>query len=131
MTRLVRFGWLLPIATGTVGAPRPAEPVEGRHEVALENLAWPALLAGVLTVRPCPRCARLSLPVTPATRYFVHGRALAAEAFPAAAEAARAASPQAVAFIYYELATGRVTRVIVAAPRAALARRRHGHRVPR
>ncbi|HEY8521968.1 MAG TPA: hypothetical protein VIN61_17990 [Gammaproteobacteria bacterium] len=121
MIRFVRLGWPVLVAAGAAAAPRPEEPVEGRHAVALEDLAWPAPPASALAVRPSPRCASVALPLTPATRYFVHGRAVDAETFPAAAEAARAASPEAVAFIYYELATGRVTRVIVAAPHPALA----------
>ena len=102
-------------ACATAGATRVIEQPEGGYEAALAEVELPASPTGLVRFSPCSGCARVSLPVSPRTAYFVERSEVPLDALvQAAAEAAAAGRADETAiYIFYDVETRRVNRLVL------------------
>lgn len=115
MTRLILALVLALAAVGDAGAARTIEYVEGAYEVTLATLVLPASESSRLSVRTCTACAQISLPVNGNTAYsFGAGKPMPLADFRVAvARLRQKPGAGASGVVFYNLATKRVTRVIL------------------
>lgn len=108
------------VATALLGAAsatqaQPAlELKEASYELTLENVTLPSSTVGTVIFRECPECATHSMPVNPATRYFVDGVELSFDKFRAAADTLRSSLGPDLAvgvYVHYALDTSAVNRI--------------------
>jgi len=97
------------------GATRVLEQPEGAYEKALAEVALPTGPTGRVSFPPCPGCAPVSLPVSPRTAYFVERSQVSlAVLSDAAAEAAAAGrADETAVYIFYDVETRRVNRIVL------------------
>lgn len=115
MRRLI-FGIALALAAAAdAGAARTMEYTEGAYEVTLATLVLPASASGKLSVHTCATCERISLQVNMNTTYSFGGsKPMSLGDFQQAVTRLRG-RPGAAAngVVFYDLATKRVTRVVL------------------
>lgn len=102
-------------ACAVAGATRVFEQPEAAYEAALADVTLPLSVTGRVTFRPCNGCALVSLPVSPRTNYLVERSEVPLDALVrAAAEAAAAGRADETAiYIYYDVETRRVNRLVL------------------
>lgn len=115
MMRVVLVFVLALAAAAPAGAARTIESVEGAREVALANLVLPASATGRLSFRPCPTCTQINFQVNGNTTYsFGGGKPMSLFDFRVAVTQLRQRSSARVnGVVFYNLATKRVTRVVL------------------
>ena len=99
---------------GSAQAARVIEQPEEGYELALEQLTLPSTASGGVTMKRCDECAYTTHVLTNSTRYFVNGQVLPFDEFKRIADelrADRAARETALANLYVDIDTGRVTRL--------------------
>lgn len=99
---------------GTAHATRVLEQPERSFEISLAQLTLPSSGSGGLTVKACDDCVYSTHVLSTATQYFVNQQPVAFEDFKEIAglvRANRSALDTAVAGVYIDIDTGRVTRV--------------------
>lgn len=117
MARFLLCALLLVTAGGAAQAARTIEYVEGAYELGLADISLPASINGQLTFKACARCSSIALPVNTATQYSFGGTAQSLAEFTATIASLRAGGQDATGInVYYDLASKRVTRVIVPNP---------------
>lgn len=107
---LLTFTLLL--ASSTV--PAALKNVEDAYELSLGQVTLPSAENGTLVIRPCATCKSQILKVTSATRYIVRPgkNPVSLRDLTKAAKLA-AGKKTASAYVYYEPATRRVTRLVL------------------
>lgn len=98
----------------TAHATRVLEQPERSFEISLSQLTLPSSASGGLTVKACDECAYSTHVLSAATQYFVNQQVVAFEDFSRIAGEVRAnrrALDTAIAGVYIDIDTGRVTRV--------------------
>ena len=103
---------------GPVHALRVIEDVENSVELALGDLTLPADSGGMVTFRACATCPLSMHRVTGETKYILNRRELPLLEFLAAIEDIRSTASidrRALAGVFFDINTERVTRVIVVA----------------
>lgn len=102
------------VATGA-SATRVLELVEGAYEAMLADVVLPANAAGFVTFPPCSTCPPTSLGVDAETVYLVENVALPFADFidAAAALTASGRARNAAVYVFYDLETKRVTRLVL------------------
>ena len=116
MRQLILAAALALGAMNGAGAARTIDYVEGAYEVMLSTLVVPASTSGRLSVRPtCSGCALINLSVNASTQYtFGEGGPVSLPDFRAAVVRERQRpGGGATGVVFYDLATKRVTRVIL------------------
>ena len=109
---------LVSLAAGSAHAFRVLEPVEHSVELSLGDLTLPGNPAGTVRYRTCATCSLVSRSVGAATIYRLDDRVLSLADLAVEVEKIRAQPSihaRAMAFVYYDLDTGRVNRVVVRA----------------
>ena len=109
------------VAAGTLAlatsafATRVLEQIEGAYEAALTEVVMPASTAGYLIVPPCSTCAPVSLGVGAETTYLVERAPVPFADFMQAANtlARTGRAARAAVYVFYDLETTRVTRVVL------------------
>lgn len=86
---------------------------EGAYELVLTDIELPATATGRVAFRPCAGCARLNLPVTADTAYFIDGGRLGFTRFLESVTKLRASGARNTSFVglYYAMDSSRVTRI--------------------
>jgi hypothetical protein len=113
------LGLIGALATGIAGeatAARTMEHIEGAYELVLRDVELPATAVGSLTLKPCAECDPITLRAAPATEYsFIGGEALPLRDFLAQVAHLRETGRDGSAGVgvFYDLASKRVTRVVV------------------
>lgn len=102
---------LLLALDSAVGA-RSVEPIEHAVELALAELDVPAGAGGKLGVRACPRCAPRRHRLGEDTALYVNGRSVTLAELLRFADETRGAET-AVAVVFVDVTTGRITRIEV------------------
>lgn len=94
---------------------RVLEQIEGAYEASLADVVMPASAAGYVIFPTCSTCGRISLGVTSETTYLIERAPVpladfleAADAFAQSSRASRAA-----VYVFYDLETKRVTRLVL------------------
>jgi hypothetical protein len=109
------FATLALLATlSTAHATRVLEQPERPFELTLAQLTLPSSTTGGITVKPCDECAYSTHVLTATTQFFVNGQLLPFAEFSRIAEEVRAnreTSQTALAGVFVDVETGRVTRV--------------------
>jgi len=98
----------------TAQAARILEQPEEGYELTLAQLTLPTTASGGVTMKRCDECAYSTHVLTNSTRYFVNGQVLPFDEFKRVADQLRAdrvAAETALANLYIDVDTGRVTRV--------------------
>jgi hypothetical protein len=115
MIRLIAIVALAFAVVGAANAARTIDYEEGAYEVKLIDLVLPGNASGKLSVRTCDSCERISLQVNANTTYsFRGGKPMPLSDFQLAITQLRqkpGASANGV--VFYNLATQRVTRVVL------------------
>jgi hypothetical protein len=104
----------LAAAFGTADAARVLEQPERPYELTLEQLTLPSSAAGGITVKPCEDCTYSTHVLTAATQFLLNGQLVPFVDFSRVFEEVRGnsrASATAVAGLFVDVDTGRVTRV--------------------
>jgi hypothetical protein len=99
---------------GTAHANRVLDQPERSFELSLSQLTLPSSANGGLTVKACADCAYATHVLTAGTVYFVNNQRVAFEDFSRIAgvvRANRSSLDTAVAGVFIDIETGRVTRV--------------------
>lgn len=99
---------------GTAHATRVLEQPERPYELQLSQLTLPSTASGGLAIKACDECAYTTHVLSARTEYFVNRQKVAFEDFSRIAGEVRAnrrALDTAVAGVYVDVDTGRVTRV--------------------
>lgn len=114
---------LLPaiVACGALGiatsasATRVLEQIEGAYEAALPDVVLPAGTAGYVILPPCSACVRISLGVSADTQYIVERAPVPFVDFIEAADALASSgrARRAAVYVFYDLETKRVTRLVL------------------
>jgi len=114
---------LLPmiVATGafaaatSASATRVLELIEGAYEAFLADVVLPASTAGFVTLPPCSTCPPISLGVDASTLYVVESSAVAFPDFVVEANtlARSGRARRAAVYVFYDLDTKRVTRLVL------------------
>ncbi len=91
------------------------EQIEGAYEAALIEVVLPASTLGYVVVPPCSTCRPVSLAVDDDTAYIVARAAVPYADFTRAAAALIAAGRgrSAAVYVFYDLETTRVTRLVL------------------
>lgn len=106
---------LLTVTIGSAHAARTMEYVEGAYELMLADVQLPASTNGALTFKACALCSSVSLTANSVTEYRLGSQPLPLSELNATVATLRAGAGKdstAVA-VYYDLASKRVTRVVV------------------
>src|SRR5262249_30416436 len=110
--------FLLALAVvGDANAVRTIAAVEGAHEFTLANLVLPGSASGRLGLRKCPTCTQVNFQVNGSTTYSFGGKQLpVAELGVAVAKLRQRDGARGYGVMFYNLATERVTRVVLNPP---------------
>lgn len=99
---------------GTAHATRVLEQPERSFELTLSQLTLPANASGGLTVKACEACPYNTHVLTAGTKYFINNQIMTFDDFSRVARDIRAnqrSLQTAVAGVFIDVGTGRVTRV--------------------
>jgi hypothetical protein len=102
------------VTLSTAHATRVLEQPERPFELTLAQLTLPSSTTGGIAVKPCDECAYSTHVMTATTQFFVNGQLLPYAEFHRIADQVRAnrqASQTAMAGVFVDVETGRVTRV--------------------
>ena len=99
----------------SASATRVLEPIEGGYEAVLTEVVLPASTAGYVIVPPCSACPPVSLGVSAQTAYLVERAPVPFADFMQAANALLRSgrAERAAVYVFYDLETTRVTRVVL------------------
>jgi len=103
------------VAASAASATRVLELVEGAYESLLADVVLPATAAGFVTLPPCSTCPPTSLGVGAETVYLIENAAVPFADFVDAAAAVTASgrARRAAVYVFYDLETKRVTRLVL------------------
>ena len=114
MNRTIVLLALCGLASGSLVIAQDLELVEGAHELALGNIAFPGSAAGTLIFKSCDTCEPQAYPVTSSTSYFApEGPLMLSEFLTRVAELRERPNGEAntSVTVFRSLATDRVTRI--------------------
>ena len=120
MTKLLLTIAVFLTLQGSAAAVRVIEDVENSAELNLQQLTLPSSSVGTVSFTACDSCRPSMHRLTSATQYILNGQNLAFMEFAQAAAEIRAnsaASDRSIVGVYFDLASGHVTRITLRAPR--------------